>query len=644
MRTYIQRLLSLATPLLMLSGSIAAQSAQSEGGAVFGSATGPAESAHGTSSNPVSMKVMPERVTIVPELPERVEVLSLNNSLINFQRQDTIWNNIAAKMGKDAEWTLHTILGQPLSFHWMETDEAGCNSEGQPSAKSMIKLKPWTHIILQEQTDRPRVEYEDFRESVGKWVDFIRNNCPNPHAVIILPVNWVLTSCLDTYSETANLVIDNYRKVAQEFGVVLAPVSSAYRTCYEREGVAALKKWYTDDRHPSIDAAYLAACIEYATIYGEDPTTISWAPRKISPQEAKRIREYAKEALTDYTQTVDHHKGTVQLQARLYDASGRLLENDATTEWSSNGAAVSHDGLFTAGDSTGDYTVTAINGTIKASATVTIAKAITRMEGLPVIELYGDEAAYRQCFDTMGDHPMLPEGWRVDGQDGYTRSLGYFALADDETQSVQTDDRITLDANAACGTWNFGQQTDRAVGGITSGRSGEPRVINIYLHVRNAGTTPIESPLLSYDVKKYRKGKNKAGFNVLLFSSRDGINWTKAEGDVFKTYFEADEVTEGYASVPGETVSVSATLPATINPGDDLFLAWSIRVADGYSSGESIALGLDNVCLNCPPTTVINRTNKEAQQDGQPRYNLNGQRVSTDYHGIVVSSGQKVLQ
>ena len=141
-----------------------------------------------------------------------------------------------------------------------------------------------THIILQEQTDRPRVEYEDFRESVGKWVDFIRNNCPNPHAVIILPVNWVLTSCLDTYSETVNLVIDNYRKVAQEFGVVLAPVSSAYRMCYEREGVAALKKWYTDDRHPTIDAAYLAACIEYATIYGEDPTTISWArarfPRK----------------------------------------------------------------------------------------------------------------------------------------------------------------------------------------------------------------------------------------------------------------------------------------------------------------------------------------------------------------------------
>lgn len=181
------------------------------------------------------------------------------------------------------------------------------------------------------------------------------------------------------------------------------------------------------------------------------------------------------------------------------------------------------------------------------------------------------------------------------------------------------------------------------MGGITSGRSNEPRVINVYLHVRNTGTTPIVQPLLSYDIEKYRKGKNKAGFNVLLFTSRDGIDWTKAEGDVFKSHFEADEATEGYAYVPGETRQVIGQLQTTIQPGDDLFLAWSIRVADGYSSGEAIALGIDNVCLNCPPASIT--TARGAQQhDTQPRYNLSGQRVNADYHGIVVSDGQKIVQ
>lgn len=75
-------------------------------------------------------------------------------------------------------------------------------------------------------------------------------------------------------------------------------------------------------------------------------------------------------------------------------------------------------------------------------------------------------------------------------------------------------------------------------------------------------------------------------------------------------------------------------LQTTIQPGDDLFLAWSIRVADCYSSGEAIALGIDNVCLNCPPASIT--TARGAQQhDAQPRYNLSGQRVNADYHGIV---------
>ena len=84
-------------------------------------------------------------------------------------------------------------------------------------------------------------------------------------------------------------------------------------------------------------------------------------------------------------------------------------------------------------------------------------------------------------------------------------------------------------------------------------------------------------------------------------------------------------------------------LQTPIQPGAALFLARRLRVADGYSSGEAIALGIDNVCLNCPPALLT--TARGAQQhDAQPRYNLSGQRVTADYHGIVVSDGQKIVQ
>lgn len=637
MKTYTKRLFSMAAPLMLLGAPMMAQAGLGDGTLGAGST--------GALAGEPMLRVMPERVTVVKEVPERVELLSLNNSLINFQGQDTIWNRIAASMGKDAAWTPHTCLGQPLSYHWMETDDNATNSEGQPSAKTMIKMKPWTHIILQEQTERPRLDFEDFRKNVTRWVNFIRENCPNPHAVIILPVNWALTSSLDTYSETINLVIDNYLRVAQELGVVLAPVSSAYRLCYERDGEAALKQWYMDDRHPTMASAYLAACIEYATIYGEDPTTIRWKPYKVSDLEAMRVREYAKLAMTDFAQVVDLHRGTVQLQCVRRDASGQETEAQAVTWLADNGGAVDAHGCFTCPDAVGDYTVRATDGTLSAATQVRVAQAVKRLEGLPTVEMAGAEAVYRQDFDAMGTEYDLPEGWRMDCQTGFGRNLGYFPLADDHTMWVQQPDAPTLDAEAESGSWNFGSLHQRAIGGLASGRSGAPRVINAYLHIRNTGATPISHPLLSYAVEKFRKGKNPAGFDVCLYTSSDGVDWQVADAEVFKTHFDADDATAGYTTVPGEVKRVSGELPVSIRPGDDLFLAWNIRVATGYSSGDAMALAIDEVCLNgLPETDDITSTPRQETRDDAPRFNLSGQRVTDNYRGVVVSAGQKWVQ
>lgn len=190
------------------------------------------------------MVIQPEKVTLVPELPENVKILSLNNSLIYFARQDTIFNNIAKTMGKTAHWTTHSNIGKSLNYQWTEEDGTGNNEEGHPSAKTMIQTGAWTHIILQEQTERPRKNFELFKESVTNWVKFIRENCQNPNAVIILPVNWALRNDFATYPELNNILEENYRKVAQEIGIVLAPVGEAYEQCYEKEGTAELATWF----------------------------------------------------------------------------------------------------------------------------------------------------------------------------------------------------------------------------------------------------------------------------------------------------------------------------------------------------------------------------------------------------------------
>lgn len=103
--------------------------------------------------------------------------------------------------------------------------------------------------------------------------------------------------------------------------------------------------------------------------------------------------------------------------------------------------------------------------------------------------------------------------------------------------------------------------------------------------------------LVSYDIEKYRKGKNAAGFAVQLYWSVDGRNWTSA-GEDFYTRFEPDDATEGYAAVPGETVTVSDILPTVLGRGCDLYLAWNISVASGNDAQAAMALAIDNFSIS----------------------------------------------
>ena len=157
---------------------------------------------------------------------------------------------------------------------------------------------------------------------------------------------------------------------------------------------------------------------------------------------------------------------------------------------------------------------------------------------------------------------------------------------------------VSLPSNAKNGTWNFGDNAgnDRAVGGISTGVADGTRCVNVYAHLLNTGKKNIENIVVGYDVEKYRKGSNAAGFDVQLYYSIDGRNWTKAGND-FLTHFAPDSETAGYATVPGETVHVSAMLPTAIARGCDLYLAWNISVASGTGAASAPALAIDNFSI-----------------------------------------------
>ena len=512
--------------------------------------------------------------TTQAQTPTPTRVLSINNSLIYYNGQNNMFDNIAKSMGTDATWTTHTNLGKPLAYHYTETDDTKTNSEGQRSARNMVAGTAWTHIILQEKTTTPLTEYNAFDTSISQWVSYIRMSCPNTNASIVLPLNWALHDNMSTFKTNNATLLANYRRVAQAYSVSVCPVGLAYELCYEQDGADEVATWFTDDRHPTVKATYLAACMEYATIFGIDPTTIAWHPTSIDAATANTMRQYAKKAIDTYK-----------------DSETANNDNDNT----------------------------------------------------PFVQLVPGTTT--QDFDTIGtkSKAQLPTGWRIDCPTSAPRTVGTFAEAYENTMYAGGDN---LPEKAKNGTWNLGDadNADRALGGITTGTAGGARCINVYWHLKNTSSAGINGLSLAYDVEKYRNGSTDKGFDVQLYTSADGTNWTSA-GKNFMTHFDADADNAGYSVVPAATINVSGKLNVDVKAGGHLYLAWNISVAKGTKCSNAQVLGIDNISLTSTSTGIdgISRGNNDTHADA-PTYSIGGQRVPANARGLVLRKGRKTVQ
>ncbi len=111
-----------------------------------------------------------------------------------------------------------------------------------------------------------------------------------------------------------------------------------------------------------------------------------------------------------------------------------------------------------------------------------------------------------QDFNIMGtsETATLPAGWKVD-DDKSPRIVGTYSNASTSTTKNAGNNMPT---NASHGIYNYGagpasSATDRAIGGLSS-NSGS-KSVNIYVQLKNNGSTDINSFTISYDVENIEK-------------------------------------------------------------------------------------------------------------------------------------------
>lgn len=207
----------------------------------------------------------------------------------------------------------------------------------------------------------------------------------------------------------------------------------------------------------------------------------------------------------------------------------------------------------------------------------------------------------------------LPTGWKVD-KNSSARTLGSYSAAATATDYSAGNSMLPTASN---GVYNYGagvasSATDRAVGWVSS--SSATKSGNLYLLLTNTSASSIPSFTISYNVEKYRKGTNTAGFSIQMYYSTNGTSWTSAGSD-FLTSIPADTgANDGYASAPGATFNVSAkSLPVSVSASSVLYLAWNYSVTTGTTTSNAQALGVDDVTIVAGgsvsvPTIILNPT------------------------------------
>ena len=192
----------------------------------------------------------------------------------------------------------------------------------------------------------------------------------------------------------------------------------------------------------------------------------------------------------------------------------------------------------------------------------------------------------------------LPLYWRIDST-AIVRTIDPYSKAGKRAPRLAGN---SMSSSSPNGLYNFGAgnpglATDRAFGGLSSSTGCQS--VNLYVYLKNTGSTSITDFTISYDVEKYRKGSNAAGFRVQLYYSYNGVSWIDA-GSNFLSSFPADPDNLGYVTAPGDSIIVNSqtlTLGTPLASDSLIYFAWNYSVTSGTTVTNAQALGVDDIVI-----------------------------------------------
>ena len=162
--------------------------------------------------------------------------------------------------------------GASLRSHW----NAG-------EAEKAIRTGGFDFVVLQEQSTLPVKNAVRMHENIRLFDDVIRAF----RAKTVLYMTWArrLTP------ETQTALTDAYVRIGKELGATVVPVGTAWQRFLAKHDHPVLHD--RDGSHPTPAGSFLAACVFYATLFGDNPVGIDIDVPGIDEKERTLLQKVA---------------------------------------------------------------------------------------------------------------------------------------------------------------------------------------------------------------------------------------------------------------------------------------------------------------------------------------------------------------
>ena len=184
--------------------------------------------------------------------PQAKKVLFIGNSLTYVNQLPLILAALVFDSNTSTELRVGEVVkgGATLDEMYHTTD-----------AEQTIKVDgPWTDVVLQEQSETMVLQPESTRQYVQTFSRVIKASGAKP----VIYETW----CHKDKTQEQPAIKQLFRELSSETGALFVPAGEAFDLCRRLHPEIEL---YGDDRHPSHEGTYLAACVFYSKLFGRSP-------------------------------------------------------------------------------------------------------------------------------------------------------------------------------------------------------------------------------------------------------------------------------------------------------------------------------------------------------------------------------------